>query len=112
MTKIRRDSEINLTWRVDHLNPYYCDLSKIVAERIPLTYKSEENFRLICTKMIPPKYKNKDTILFTFENILNRPRDILQFFIKCQKQYPNESRLKYSAFNNVLAGYSTDYFIP
>ena len=62
--------------------------------------------------MFPKQYKNKDSLKFVYENTLNRPRDILQFFIECQRQYPNNTRLNYSEFNNVLAGYSTDYFIP
>ena len=61
-----------------------------------------------------PKYsksRRKPTETILFEMTLLRPRDVLQFFIECQTQYGDSNRLTNSQFNQVMNGYSQNYFV-
>lgn len=104
LTKIKRDSTINLTWTKE-------DLQNIVIKRIQNKYPQYQKFTDFWEEFAPPIYKRKKSSSILLELTLLRPRDILQFFIECQDLYGTQNRLSYSEFSTVIAGYSKNYFI-
>jgi hypothetical protein len=104
LTKIKRDSTINLSWTKE-------DLQDIVIKRIKNKYPQYQGFDEFWREFAPQRYKDKKSSTFLFELTLLRPRDILQFFIECQDLYGKKSSLTYSEFSTTIAGYSKNYFI-
>lgn len=104
LTKIKRDSTINLSWTKE-------DLQNIVIKRIQNKYPKYDSFSDFWREFAPEKYKGKPSKTTLFELTLLRPRDILQFFIECQDLYGNQNKLSFSEFSTVIAGYSKNYFI-
>lgn len=104
LTKIKRDSTINLSWTKD-------DLQNIVIKRIQNKYPQYLQFEEFWKEFAPARYKEKKSSTILFELTLLRPRDILQFFIECQDLYGNQNNLSFSEFSTTIAGYSKNYFI-
>lgn len=104
LTKIKRDSTINLSWTKEALQD-------IVIKRINNKYPHYKNFSEFWYGFAPQKYKNKSSISILFELTLLRPRDMLQFFIECQNLYGDNETLNYAEFSTIISGYSKNYFI-
>lgn len=104
LTKIKRDSTINLSWTRE-------DLQNIVIKRIQNKHPDYSNFMDFWKGFAPKRFKNKASSTILFELTLLRPRDILQFFIECQDLYGNRESLSYSDFSSIISGYSKNYFI-
>lgn len=106
LNKIKRDSSINLIWNKD-------SLKRVVWQRVACKYNQYRNFDEFWRDFAPKysKSRRKPTETILFEMTLLRPRDVLQFFIECQTQYGDSNRLTNSQFNQVMNGYSQNYFV-
>ena len=104
LTKIKRDSTINLSWTRE-------DLKDIVIKRIQTKHPRYRRFEDFWNEFAPPIYKGKKSSTILFELTLLRPRDILQFFIECQDLYGYRDGLSFSELSTVISGYSQKYFI-
>lgn len=104
--KIKRDAGIVINW-----NTKDDELKNMVKLRFKLSGIKEDDLDGQWDKLFPRMIKSKTSWDYVTEFTLNRPRDILQFLVQCQKNYPNNSSLSYSELDRVLISYSIDYFI-
>lgn len=111
LNKIKRDSGTLLNWYQDVQNPENSDLMCLVTLRFMTAGLPREEATKHWVKLFPRKIKDKDSWLYILSHTLNRPRDILQFLIECQKLYPHKEDLSYSEVNSALASYSENYFL-
>lgn len=106
LNKMKRDGSLKVDW-TQRPN----DLKKIVALRMQYSGLSEkEAFRQL-DQLFPPKVKRKNGWEYILDHTLYKPRDILQFMITCQDEFPNYSIFYFSKLNTVLKTYSSEYFI-
>lgn len=109
LTKIQRDSSIRLNWSIndDVLNS---NLLKLVEKRVDLASGEENSLPKMLNQVFANKTAGKDTLDYVLDNIIYRPRDILQFFIEAQKYYKRRP-LTEADIQSVLKNYSIDYFL-
>lgn len=110
LSKLRRDSMINLTWRIDG-DPFVSDLLTLVKKRFDVAWNSDIRMQDIWYSIFPETIYDKPSIDYVLENIIYRPRDILQFFIEVQKEYKGNNRLSEDQIQTILYNYSSEYFI-
>ncbi len=110
LSKISRDSCIKLEWLVGD-EPETSDLIKLVEKRMDAATGKENSFSGVWNEVFPEKINGKDTLDYVLENIIYRPRDILQFFIEVQKEYTFGKKLTPEKVQFALARYSNDYFV-
>lgn len=111
LSKIIRDSGIRLSWEIPGNNPYDSNLIKLVNKRINKVIQSENAFEQMWKEIFPDTIGNKPSLEYVLENIIYRPRDILQFFLEVQKGFIPEKKLTVEKLQNALARYSDEYFI-
>ncbi|MBD5099239.1 MAG: hypothetical protein HDT35_06815 [Clostridiales bacterium] len=110
LSKIIRDSGIRLSWTIPG-NPYDSDLIKLVSKRIDEVAPSENSFEQMWQDVFPDFIGSKPSLEYVLENIIYRPRDILQFFIEIQKEFVPGKKLTTDKLQTALARYSEEYFI-
>lgn len=109
LSKIQRDSSIRLEWSLggDVLNS---NLLKLVEKRVMLVSKENNPLQSMLGQVFTDRINGKNSLDYILDNIIYRPRDILQFFIEAQKYYQHR-RFSEAEIQTVLNSYSIDYFI-
>ena len=110
MSKIVRDSGIKLSWTIPD-DPFESDLLKLVGKRIDVISGKEDSLREVWSEVFPEKICGKEAIDYVLENVIYRPRDVLQFFIEAQKEFVRGRRLTEEKIQTALERYSDDYFV-
>lgn len=110
LSKIKRDSSIPLTWEITG-DPLSCDLLQLVNKRISETAGSPTNIVQVWNEIFPDTISNRTSIDYILDNIIYRPRDILQFFVEVQKEYTPGKMFTYEKIQKALVRYSEDYFV-
>lgn len=111
LNKIKRDSQLELTWYRDVQNPLNSDLMELVKLRFATADPELAKQKDAWYALFPSMIFGDDSWHYILEHTLLRPRDILQFLIECKRLYPNESSLIKSQVKAVLSNYSEKYFI-
>lgn len=109
-SKIVRDSGIHLSWTVQD-NPYESELLKLVEKRVDDASGEEGSFLRMWKDVFPATIGTKDTLEYILDNIIYRPRDILQFFLEVQKEFTPNRPLTADKIQAALARYSDEYFV-
>lgn len=111
-SKIVRDSGIRLSWTIQD-NPYEADLIKLVEKRVDDVSGVEGSFLQMWRDVFPASIgaNEKDTLEYVLDNIIYRPRDILQFFLEVQKEFVPNRLLTADKIQTALARYSDEYFV-
>ena len=109
-SKIVRDSGIHLSWTIQD-NPYESDLIKLVEKRVDDVTGEEGSFMQMWTDVFPERIYTKNTLDYVLDNIIYRPRDILQFFLEVQKEFIPNNQLTIEKIKTALARYSDEYFV-
>ncbi|MEG2678231.1 MAG: hypothetical protein RR933_08925, partial [Oscillospiraceae bacterium] len=104
LSKTIRDSAINLSWRIAD-QPFSSDLLRLVNKRFAIAAGVDKTLSLIWDDLFPCP------IEYVLDNIIYRPRDILQFFIEAQKEFIPEKPFTYEKLQTVLFNYSCEYFV-
>ena len=100
-SKIVRDSGIRLSWTIQD-NPYESDLIKLVEKRVDDVTGVEGSFVQMWNEVFPESIGTKNTLEYVLDNIIYRPRDILQFFLEVQKEFvPNRQSTVYKGLHRV-----------
>lgn len=110
MSKIVRDSGIKLSWTMPD-DPFESDLLKLVSKRIDVISGKENSLREVWEDVFPDRICGKESIDYVLENVIYRPRDVLQFFVEAQKEFTKGKRLTEEKVQAALARYSDDYFV-
>lgn len=110
LSKISRDSGIRLSWAIDG-DPYDSDLIQLVCKRIDEVAGYQNSFQNVWKEIFPETIRNKSTLDYVLDNIIYRPRDILQFFIEIQKEFVLGKKLTSEKIETALARYSDEYFV-
>lgn len=112
ISKILRDSSIELTWRIDDLSASSSSrLLLLVKKRFDNTWGKNENFGDIWNEIFQPIESSKSSLEYVLENIIYRPRDILQFMLEAQKVYTYGQKISETLLQSVLYNYSNNYFV-
>lgn len=112
-SKIVRDSGLKLSWTISG-SPYESDLIRLVSRRVAQIVSvetGEDAFATMWKDIFPDTIGMKDSLDYVLENIIYRPRDILQFFTEAQKRFVPGRLLSLEDIQTVLRQYSEDYFI-
>lgn len=111
-SKIVRDSGIRLSWTIQD-DPYESDLIKLVEKRVDDVSGVEGSFLQMWRDVFPASIgaNEKDTLEYVLDNIIYRPRDILQFFLEVQKEFVPNRPLTADKIQTALARYSDEYFV-
>lgn len=109
-SKIVRDSGIRLSWTIQD-DPYESDLIKLVEKRVDDVTGVEGSFVQMWNDVFPESIGAKDTLEYVLDNIIYRPRDILQFFLEVQKEFVPNRQLTVEKIQTALARYSDEYFV-
>ena len=103
-TKIKNDCGIYINWNnID-------DLKELINLRFKLsgiTNRSSSHWYNI----FPNKINDLDSWKFIVDRTLMKPRDLIQFMILCQRDFPNAERLTLGMVNSLLESYSREYFL-
>lgn len=111
-SKILRDSSIELSWKIDEISEVSSSkLIQLVKKRIDSVWGEEESFMDIWNQIFQPTYCSRASLEYVLENIIYRPRDILQFMIEAQKSYTYGHVINESQLQSILYNYSNDYFV-
>lgn len=109
-SKIVRDSGIRLSWTIQD-NPYESDLIKLVEKRVDDVTGVEGSFAQMWDDVFPESIGAKNTLEYILDNIIYRPRDILQFFLEAQKEFVPNRQLTVEKIQTALSRYSDEYFV-
>lgn len=110
LSKILRDSGIRLSWEIPD-DPYDSDLIRLVEKRIDIATNTEHSFRETWKEVFPETIRSRNSLDYVLDNIIYRPRDILQFFIEIQKVFIPGRRLTVDRVELALGRYSDEYFV-
>lgn len=110
LSKIVRDSGIKLSWSLSD-NPFDSDLLKLVSKRIDVVTGKENSLSEVWNEVFPDTICGKASIEYVLENVIYRPRDVLQFFIEAQKEFVKERPLTEEKVQTALERYSDEYFV-
>lgn len=110
LSKIVRDSGIRLSWAIQD-NPYESDLIKLVEKRVDDASGENGSFLQMWREVFPEVIGTKDTLEYILENMIYRPRDILQFFLEVQKEFVPNRPLTVDKIQTALSRYSDEYFV-
>lgn len=110
LSKIIRDSAIRLSWNLSE-DPFESDLLKLVSKRIDKVSGGENSLVLAWSEIFPSTICGKSSIDYILDNIIYRPRDILQFFLEVQKVFVNGQRLSEDNVQDALEAFSEEYFV-
>ena len=109
LTKIQRDSSIRLDWSIND-DVLKSNLIRLVEKRVDYVTQKENSFQDMWSEVFADKISGKDSLAYVLDNIIYRPRDILQFFIEAKKQFRNK-KFSEGDIQDILRNYSTEYFI-
>lgn len=110
LSKILRDSGIRLSWEISD-DPYDSNLISLVEKRIDIATQSQGAFRQMWKDIFPETIGTRNSLDYLLDNIIYRPRDILQLFIEIQKVFIPGKRLTIDKIQTALAKYSDEYFV-
>ena len=110
LSKIVRDSGIRLSWEILD-SPYDSDLIGLVSKRMDEQLGIEKSFAQVWNDVFPDNIGGRPTLDYVLDNIIYRPRDILQFFIEIQKEFIPGRKLTVDKVQTALARYSDEYFV-
>ena len=110
LSKILRDSSIRLSWEISD-DPYDSNLIRLVEKRIDIATHAEYSFCQMWKEIFPEMIGTRKSLDYILDNIIYRPRDILQFFIEIQKVFIPGKQLTIEKVQTALANYSEEYFI-
>lgn len=112
MSKIACDSALHLSWEISG-DPLESDLIGLVSKRMDIGLGYENSFKDVWDSLFP-RYigqGTKPSLEYVLENIIYRPRDILQFFVEIQKKYTNGKIITTEKLQEALISYSEQYFL-
>lgn len=110
LSKITRDSSIRLSWAIQD-DPYDSDLIALVSKRVDEVSKIKNSFSKVWNEIFPDNIGTRTSLDYVLDNIIYRPRDILQFFIEIQKEFVYGRKLTIEKVQTALARYSDEYFV-
>lgn len=111
-SKILRDSSIELSWKIDETSEASSSkLIQLVRKRFDSVWGEEESFIDIWNQIFQQIDSSKSSLEYVLENIIYRPRDILQFMIEAQKSYVYGHMISESGLQSILYNYSNNYFV-
>lgn len=110
LSKIVRDSGIRLQWDIPD-NPFDSDLLQLVEKRIDDASGGHNSFAQMWEEVFPETIGGRSSIDYILDNVIYRPRDILQFFIEIQKEFVPNRKLSVEKVQAALARYSVEYFV-
>lgn len=110
LSKIVRDSGIRLQWNITG-DPFESDLMQLVERRIDDATGNCAPCAEVWKDIFPEKIAGRPAIDYVLDNIIYRPRDILQFFIEIQKEFAPNRKLSEEKVQTALARYSIEYFV-
>ncbi|KXL52891.1 hypothetical protein CLNEO_19150 [Anaerotignum neopropionicum] len=112
ISKILRDSKIELNWKIEDPSDMSSSrLIQLVRRRFDDTWGNETPFLDIWNEIFSPIESSKSSLEYVLENIIFRPRDILQFMLEAQKSYVTGHKINEITLKAVLYNYSNDYFV-
>ncbi len=110
LSKILRDSCIRLSWEISE-NPFDSNLIRLVEKRIDAATHTENSFQQMWREIFPEIIHTRKSMDYILENIIYRPRDILQLFQEIQKVFIPGKQLTSDRITTALVKYSDDYFV-
>lgn len=110
LSKIIRDSGIRLSWTITD-DPCDSDLIKLVEKRINEAAENNKSFTQAWSEWFPEFVGTRPSLDYVLDNIIYRPRDILQFFLEAQKDFIPGRKITPEKLNSILARYSDEYFV-
>ena len=110
LSKIMRDSSFKLSWSIND-NPWESDLLQLVGKRIDAVTGRENSFEQAWGEIFPDNIHGKSTLSYVLDNIIYRPRDILQFFLEAQKEFVQGRKFTVDKVWTILFNYSNEYFL-
>lgn len=112
-SKILRDSMIELNWKIeDSSDAESSRLIQLVKRRFENVWGKEVDFLKIWDDIFEQIDSSKSSLEYVLENIIYRPRDILQLMIEVQKVYLDGKKISESMLQSILYNFSNDYFVP
>ncbi|WP_097006979.1 P-loop ATPase, Sll1717 family [Lacrimispora amygdalina] len=111
-SKILRDSSIELSWKIeDSSDATPSRLIQLVKKRFEPIWGEDVDFIEIWEQIFEPVESFKSSLEYVLENIIYRPRDILQLMIEAQKTYVTGQKINDSSLKSILYNYSNSYFV-
>lgn len=111
ISKIIRDSGIKLSWKIlPHEIITETDLLRLVSRRMDEVTNTTDSFSQVWDEMFPSEIDGKTSLNYVLNNIIYRPRDILQFFIEVRGIFGGR-KLSEDDVENALHSFSSNYFI-
>lgn len=112
ISKILRDSMIELGWKIEDISEASSSrLIQLVKKRFDNVWGEETAFLDIWDQIFQPIESSKSSFEYVLENIIYRPRDILQFMLEAQKVYVLGHKICESTLQSILYNYSNNYFV-
>ena len=112
ISKILRDSMIGLDWKIDDTSDTSSSrLIQLLQKRFDNTWENCGTFLEVWNQIFQPIDSSKSSLEYVLENIIYRPRDILQFMLEAQKLYTFGEKISETTLQNILYNYSNDYFV-
>lgn len=111
-SKILRDSSIELSWKIDDISEASSSrLFQLIKKRFDNVWMEDVPFNNIWDEIFQPIISGKASLEYVLENIIYRPRDILQFMVEAQKVYSPGHVIGESLLQSILYNYSNNYFV-
>lgn len=112
ISKILRDSMIELSWKIEDVSEASSSrLIQLVKKRFDNVWGENISFMDIWDEIFQPIESTKSSFEYVLENIIYRPRDILQFMLEAQKSYVYGHKISESTLQSILYNYSNNYFV-
>lgn len=102
--KIKRDEGISIAWDNNH------HLMEMLKLRFQFSGLDKDKLDNCWTEIFPEKINKQSTFIFVLEHTLSRPRDLLQFLVQCQREFPNLEKINHSQLKYVLGKFSSSHF--
>lgn len=111
LSKIKRDSSLLIKWDIgdDRDNS---ELLNLVIRRVNQSTGENLTFTQMWYELFPDSIGSRSSLDYVLENIIYRPRDILQLFIEFQRVYMRGKKMTQEKIWEALARYSDEYFLP
>lgn len=112
ISKILRDSRIELSWKIEDISDVSSSrLMQLVKKRFETVWGKDVEFMEIWDEIFQPIESTKSSIEYVLENVIYRPRDILQFLLEAQKAYYFGHQISETTLQSILYKYSNNYFV-
>lgn len=111
LSKIKRDSSLLIKWDIGD-DPDNSELLKLVIRRVNQSTGDNLTFSQMWFELFPDTIGTRPSLDYVLENIIYRPRDILQLFIEFQRVYMRGRKMTQERISEALARYSDEYFLP